>query len=140
MEFVQFAIQKWYLFLALAVTIGLLLGDPLSRRMQGIRGVGPLEATRLLNHDSAVVIDVGDSGEFEAGHISGAINLPLKELPDSLKKLEKHRSKPFVVCCRSGNRSMRAAAILRKGGFEPVYNLEGGLNAWVRDNMPLEKG
>jgi len=139
MEFLQFAIAKWYLFVALAVVVAMLLGDPLTHRLKGVRGVGPMEATRLLNHESAVVVDVGDSGEFEAGHISGAINVPLKTLGDSLKKLEKHREKPLVLVCRSGNRSMRAATILHKQGFAKLYNLDGGLIAWQRENLPLEK-
>lgn len=43
------------------------------------------------------------------------------------------------MTCRSGNRSLRAAVVLRKHGFEKVYSLAGGLGAWQRDNLPLEK-
>jgi rhodanese-related sulfurtransferase len=43
------------------------------------------------------------------------------------------------VSCRSGNRSLKAAVVLRKHGFATVYNLAGGLQAWERDNLPLEK-
>jgi rhodanese-related sulfurtransferase len=45
-----------------------------------------------------------------------------------------------IVSCRSGNRSLRGAIVLRKRGFERVYSLNGGLTAWQRDNLPLAKG
>jgi rhodanese-related sulfurtransferase len=56
-----------------------------------------------------------------------------------LRDLEKHKNKPIIVSCRSGNRSLKGAVILRKHGFATVYNLAGGLQAWERDNLPLEK-
>lgn len=135
----QFVINNWYLFLALAIILALLIGPSLSQRRYGIRSVNPAEAVLLINRESAVVVDVCEPNEYAAGHVPSAVNAPLSSLDKHLKALEKHRHKPVVVACRSGNRSLRAAVMLRKHGFEKVYSLAGGLTAWQRDNLPLEK-
>jgi rhodanese-related sulfurtransferase len=135
----QFVINNWYLFLALAVILAMLIGPTLSQRRYGIKSVNPAEAILLINRESAVVVDVCEPNEYSTGHIPSAVNTPLSGLDKHLKPLEKHKKKPVVVACRSGNRSLRGAVMLRKHGFEKVYNLAGGLVAWQRDNLPLEK-
>ncbi|BAU47000.1 sulfurtransferase [Sulfurifustis variabilis] len=135
----QFVINNWYLFLALAVILAMLIGPTLSQRRYGIKSVNPAEAILLINREAAVVVDVCEPNEYAAGHIPGALSVPLSGFEKHLKPLEKHRKKPVVVACRSGNRSLRGAVTLRKQGFEKVYSLAGGLVAWQRDNLPLEK-
>ena len=135
----QFIINNWYLFVALAIILFLLLAGPISQQMYGIRNANAAEAIRLLNRENGVVVDVCEPKEFSAGHVPNAINLPLSSLKDRLRDLEKHKNKPIIVSCRSGNRSLKGAVILRKHGFATVYNLAGGLQAWERDNLPLEK-
>ena len=73
------------------------------------------------------------------GKAATATNLRLSSLKDRLRDLDKHKNKPVIVSCRSGNRSQKGAVLLRKHGFPTVYNLTGGLQAWERDNLPLEK-
>lgn len=135
----QFVINNWYLFVALAVILFLLAAGPISQQMHGIRNANSAQAIQLLNRENGVVVDVCEPKEFSAGHVPNAINLPLSSLKDQLRDLEKHKNKPIIVSCRSGNRSLKAAVILRKHGFATVYNLAGGLQAWERDNLPLEK-
>lgn len=135
----QFVINNWYLFVALAVILFLLAAGPLSQQMHGIRNANAAQAIQLLNRENGVVVDVCEPKEFSAGHVPNAINLPLSSLKDRMRDLEKHKNKPIIVSCRSGNRSLKAAVILRKHGFATVYNLAGGLQAWERDNLPLEK-
>lgn len=74
------------------------------------------------------VIDVREPQEWQAGHLPGAVHLPLGDLPERLADLP--GDTPVVVVCRSGTRSARAAALLRERGVA-VANLEGGLRAWV---------
>ena len=135
----QFVINNWYLFVALAVILFLLAAGPLSQQMHGIRNAHSAQAIQLLNREHGVVVDVCEPKEFSAGHVPNAINLPLSSLKDRLRDLEKHKNKPIIVSCRSGNRSLKGAVILRRHGFATVYNLAGGLQAWERDNLPLEK-
>lgn len=76
----------------------------------------------------APLVDVRTAGEFIAGHIEGARNIPLAELPDRLLELQPH-GRPVVVYCQSGLRSARAARILRKAGFAQVLDL-GSIRNW----------
>ncbi len=73
------------------------------------------------------VLDVREPDEWSAGHIDGALHIPLAELPGRLAELP--AADPLVVTCRSGGRSSRATAYLQGMGIEAV-NLDGGMHAW----------
>ena len=135
----QFIIHNWYLFAALAVIVFLLLVGPATQRLYGVKNTNAAQTVQLLNREDGVIVDVCEPAEFKAGHIPNAINLPLSSLTDRLRELEKHKNKPMIVTCRAGNRSVKAAVILRKHGFPTVYSLAGGLNAWTKENLPVEK-
>lgn len=135
----EFVIDNWHLFLGLAVVLLLLFADPLQRRFYGVGVVTPLQLPALTGHEHAVVVDVSEPEEFRAGHVPAAIPIPLARLGQELKKLEKYRDRPVVLCCRSGRRSLRGAILLRRNGFVRVYNLGGGILAWQRDGLPVEK-
>jgi rhodanese-related sulfurtransferase len=136
----DFVVANWHLFLALAVVLVLLAGTTLLPRLYGVRSLTSAEAVRLMNQDQGVVVDVCEAGEFKGGHIPHAVSAPLSALANHLGALEKYRQRPVIVSCRSGNRSLRGAIQLRKQGFERVYSLRGGLDAWRRDNLPVETG
>lgn len=101
--------------------------------------MGPLDAVRLMNQ-GALVLDVRSKAEFEAGHILDAKHVPQEELAQSAETLKKYREKAVVACCESGMRSGAAARVLRAQGFTKVVNLQGGLQAWRAENLPLVKG
>jgi len=137
----EFIAQNWYLFAALVV-ISLLIGfDSIRRGGGGANQVSALQLPQLISQENAVVVDVCETEEFERGHILNAINIPLKQLQDQLGQLEKFRAKdkPIVLSCRSGQRANRAAAILRKNEFKKVFTLSGGLTAWEKENLPVER-
>ncbi len=134
-----FVIHNWYLFVALGVILFLLAAGPLTQYIHGIKNVNAARTVQLLNREDGVVVDVCEPKEFQSGHVPSAINLPLSTLPNRLRELDKYRNKPVIVACRAGNRSMKGAVILRKGGFAAVYNLSGGLLAWEKENLPVEK-
>lgn len=135
----QFALNNWPLFLALAVVLGLLLGTSLLPIFYGVKTLSVAEAVRLMNHEQGVVVDVCEPVEYRSGHIPNAINAPLSSIKTHLGSIEKHKNRPMIVSCRSGNRSVKGAMLLRKHGFERVYSLSGGLTAWQRDNLPVAK-
>ncbi|MDO8704970.1 MAG: rhodanese-like domain-containing protein [Sulfuricaulis sp.] len=135
----QFVIHNWYLFVALGVILFLLVAGPITQHLNGIQNANAAQAVQLLNREDGVIVDVCEPKEFQAGHIPSAINLPLASLKDRLRELEKHKNKPLIVACRAGNRSMKGAAILRKHGFPTVYTLSGGMHAWEKENLPVEK-
>lgn len=123
------------LFLALFAILAMLIGGELKHLLGGVSEVGPGEATRMLNHDNAIMIDMRDDKEYRNGHIVNSLHAP----DIKTAKLEKYRNRPMIVYCRSGNKSALYCSKLRKQGFESVYNLKGGVQAWERAELPLTK-
>jgi len=124
---------------AVAFVSGAMLVWPAVRRGAGGASVSTLQATLLMNQKNALVLDVRDAAEYEKGHMLNARNIPLGELEARSAELQKHKAKPVIVVCDTGNRSGRAAAALRKQGFEQVFTLGGGIGAWQQAGLPLEK-
>jgi len=85
--------------------------------------------------EGAQLIDVRQDYEWEAGHISEAVHIPLEQLPAQAESLD--RDRPVVFQCRSGSRSAMATAAFRESGFE-AFNLAGGLLGWVDEGRPIE--
>ena len=81
----------------------------------------------------AAVVDVREPREFSASHLPGAMNIPVGELHSRMGSLPKGR---VVFVCRSGARSLTAAALASRAGVEDIAHLEGGLLAWARDVDP----
>ena len=125
------------LLLATAVISGAMLLWPFVRRSTGGPWVSTAQATQLITREDALVLDVRTPGEYQAGHILGAKNQPLERL-DAVE-VSKRKSQPLIVYCEGGQRSQKAAALLRKQGFEKVVNLHGGLGAWQQAGLPIEK-
>ena len=138
-RFIEFAGNHPELFLALGVISGLLAWTYVRGRFQGWRGVGPAEATLLINHQDAVVLDIREDNEYRDGYILNSVHVPLGQVKDSIGRLEKYKDRPIVVSCRSGSRSGVACATLAKHGFGEVYNLKGGILAWQNASLPLVK-
>jgi rhodanese-related sulfurtransferase len=139
MNVMDFVVSNWFLFAALIVVLFLLYGSAISQKLMGIHSVTAFEAVRLMNQEKAVLVDVCEANEFNDGHILNSVSIPLSNFAARLGELEKHKTKPVILSCRSGNRSGKAATMLRKNGFESVHNLAGGLTAWQRENLPVEK-
>jgi rhodanese-related sulfurtransferase len=110
----------------------------LRARVQGFAALSSMQAVRLMNH-GALVIDLRGKESFDAGHIGDARNVPAAELESQADALKKWRDKTVITYCDSGSSGAGAARTLTKLGFTKVFNLEGGLNAWIKDNLPLMK-
>ncbi len=138
-QYIEFALKYWYLFLALFVILGLLIGNEVLRLLRGITAVNPTRALQLMNHENAVVLDIGREGEYKQGHIPDARHIPQDALKKRLKELDKLKNRPIIVYGRSGSNPASACALLKKSGFETVHSLSGGLNAWQDANLPISK-
>ena len=136
-QLIEFAGNHLMLVIALFVIAGALAWNLAAGG--GKNNIPPHEATTLINREEAVVIDVRPIADYNKGHIVDAINLPINGFKNQIKQLEKHRQKPVIVSCRSGNQSQMACRQLRKAGFEKVYNLRGGVFAWQSANLPLTR-
>ena len=132
-------VEKNWLLLLTFVASGLMLLWPLvARRLSPVKEVGTLDATRLINHEDAVLLDVRETNELATGKLPNAIHIPLSQLTDRVGELAKLTSRPVVIYCARGTRSRGAAAALAKAGFAGIYQLHGGLKAWKDAGLPLE--
>lgn len=86
------------------------------------------------------VLDVRDSGDFAAGHIDGARNIPLPELKQRLAELADWRDRPVAVVCRTDRRSAQAVKWLAEQGFRRPVLVRDGMQRWQSDGLPLRKG
>ncbi|MDR0358766.1 MAG: rhodanese-like domain-containing protein [bacterium] len=97
------------------------------------RSAGPAEATALIE-EGALLLDVRDRTEWNAGHARVARHVPLAQLPSHMDSLPEGQL--VITVCRSGLRSSRAARLLADHGHE-VVNLTGGMIAWARAGLPV---
>jgi len=134
----QFLNDNWMLASLALASGSMLVWSFVGSKLSGIDEADTLKATRLYN-DDALVLDVREDKEFAAGHIPKAKHIPLGQLSSRLNELDKFKGKPVLVTCRSGQRSARACRMLKKAGFETVYNQAGGIIAWERANLPVTK-
>ena len=138
-QIMEFAGNHVVLVSAFFVILSLLIIN-LATDPGGKYAVDPRQATELINHDDAVIVDVRSMAEFKDGHIINAVNIPLNGFKNQLGQLDKHNDRPVVVCCRSGSRSGAAVRILRQAGYERAHNLRGGMLAWENANLPVKRG
>lgn len=92
--------------------------------------IGPEKFNELMQSADAVVIDVRPEAELVEGEIEGHITINFFDpsFQEEIDKLE--RNKTYLLHCRSGNRSGKACAMMSQMGFEKLYNLDGGIQAW----------
>jgi rhodanese-related sulfurtransferase len=135
----QFLQNNFWVF-TLALTSGVMLfWSYFGNRLRGIKEVDHIAAMQLINHKNALMLDVREQSEYAAGHVVNSKLIPLGKLRERIGELEKYRERPIVVICRSGQRSASACALLGKQGFAQAYNLNGGITAWQKASLPLEK-
>jgi len=107
-------------------------------RLQAFAALSAMQAVRLMNQ-GALVLDLRSKDSFDAGHIGDARNVPAADLESQADTLKKWRDKNVITYDDSGGGGPTAVRTLTKLGFTKVFNLQGGLNAWVKDNLPLTK-
>ena len=100
-----------------------------------------LEATKFAekinNEKNAVLLDVRTSGEFTRGALQNAINIDINSSNFEAEVSKLDKNKVYLVYCLSGARSASAVNYMLKNGFKEAYNLQGGLLAWQRNNLPM---
>lgn len=138
-DFSQFVSRHWILWLLFILILFAIIILELRNKAQGSKKLTPQSLTHLVNRESAVVLDIRPSELFAKGHITGSINIPLKQLEKKIIKLKKYESKPIVCVCAMGQTAVSAAEKLQKQGFGHVYILTGGINAWKAAGFPLIK-
>ncbi|MFS0672601.1 MULTISPECIES: rhodanese-like domain-containing protein [Ornithinibacillus] len=97
--------------------------------IKGITNISVQEVKDKFKENNVQFIDVRTPGEYKANHRKPFKNIPLSNLSGKMDKLDKQ--KEIVVICQSGMRSTKAAKMLKKQGFETIYNVKGGMSAWI---------
>lgn len=102
---------------------------------RSISVVPSISVQQLHDRAGTPLIDVREVHEFEAGHVPGAVNMPMSTLGDHLGELP---AEPFDVICAVGGRSGRVAEALNARGHEAT-NVDGGTDAWIAAGFPIER-
>jgi rhodanese-related sulfurtransferase len=134
----NFFLDNWHLFLVAFFSGGLLLWPVVRKGAGGAGSVGTSEAVRQINREKGVLIDVSEPAEYAAAHASGSRNVPLGQLEGS-KDLPTNKALPLLIMCPTGSRASRAAAQLRKAGYEKAVAVTGGIAAWREAQLPVSK-
>ncbi|TFH26698.1 MAG: rhodanese-like domain-containing protein, partial [Promethearchaeota archaeon] len=92
------------------------------------------EAEKIIKKLNPIVLDVRSSQEFEYSHLFNAINIPLKELEGRILELETEKVNAILVYCKTGINSQLASSLLFSYGFTKIYNMLGGIQAWIEAN------
>ncbi len=135
-QFFEFISNHPFLVGAFVVLLVLFIRNESQR---GGQAVSAQELVDLVNKSEAVVLDVRDKKEYDAGHIAQALNVPYASLESRLDELKKYQERTVVVACKMGQHAGAAGTMLRKNGFANVRRLTGGIAEWRNQNMPVVK-
>lgn len=114
-----------FLLIAAALIAGLYIKKFLTAR--SVKHYSPADVKeKMKNTRSSILLDVRTPAERNSGNIKNSIHIPLHELRSRKDELNKYKDKEIICYCRSGNRSVSAAALLRKSGFNAA-NMKGGI-------------
>ncbi len=138
-ELTQFVARHWALVSAFVIVLILLFLEEAEAQIGGANQLSVTEATHLMNHEKAVVIDLRDADAFKRGHIIGAKHFYEADLEKHQEKIEKHRKKTIILVDANGAKAARIAARLKKENYENVRVLKGGMSAWAGADMPIVK-
>ena len=103
--------------------------------LAGIVEISPTEAQAAVAKAYSQFIDVRTPEEYAGGYAERAENIPLDTLAANFDRLKK--GDPVYVICQTGNRSKKAAEMLKEAGFKSIYNVSGGTAAWQAAGLPM---
>lgn len=138
-EYLAFAARNWPLVTAFGIVLVLIVIDEARRHVRSASELEPPAAVALINR-GAVVVDCRKAEQHAEGHITGSRHIPLEELGERVKELKRRKAKPVIAVTANNRETGMAISTLRHAGFEQVFVIKGGLAAWIKQHLPLEKG
>ena len=129
----DFFVNNVALFFLIVVSGLLLILPNRSKKIISVK-----ESVVLINRQPTILVDVRNANEFTLGRIDNSLNIPLDQLAENIDKLKKNPNKTILVYCQKGFRSSQAVKILNKLGIDSAVSIEGGLDAWQKDNLPIK--
>lgn len=104
-----------------------------------IQHVDAKQAQKLIEDKKVITLDIRTPDEFNRGKIAGAKNIDF-QAPDFEQRIDAlDKSKSYLVHCASGGRSTRSLALFEQHQFQSIYHLDGGIKAWEKAGLPVEK-
>ncbi|HEY7773943.1 MAG TPA: rhodanese-like domain-containing protein [Marinagarivorans sp.] len=135
MGWIDFVAEQWML---VALLLALVVAFVTLEGKKGGKAVSYHEVSRMLNNETAILLDVRDAADYKAGHIIDAINIPHGSLATRLNELDKYKGKHVIVTDKMGQHSGHAGKVLRDAGFEAV-RMKGGMMEWMAQKLPVIK-
>ena len=114
--------------------------DMIKEARSQIQCISLSEAKKLIKDNSAIILDVREKVEFDAGHIASAqhISRGVLEMMIENHPAFKDKSQTVLLYCKTGGRSALATATLKKMGFTSLFSLDGGFDGWSKDQIVPE--
>jgi len=132
--------RRWTELAARALSV-VLLATPVAGSASHLDAhIAPAQLAQRLSTDEApVIVDVRTPEEFHAGHVPGAVNVPVQELPGRISELRPYRGAEIVLYCEAGPRAIYAGHLLAEQGFTEVRILTGHMSAWRAAGLPAQR-
>ena len=137
--YISFLMEHWIAASGFVIILLILVINEWRHRAFGVQGITPQQLVEILNHANGVVLDVRAKEQFEKGSVLNAINIPYDDVKNQLNTLSKYKTKPVIVVCQKGLSAPKTANLLKNEGFTQVYYLEGGIEVWQSNGMPIFK-
>ncbi|MDB9861592.1 rhodanese-like domain-containing protein [Gammaproteobacteria bacterium] len=133
-EFSLFLSEYWYLSFPLFLTIILWSRHEMNR---GGNKISCTDLTKLVNKNSASLIDLRTANEFETGHIANSVNMPHDEFEKYDHRISSDLEIPIILICSTGRQSVNIGEDLLKKDYSNVNILSGGIMTWQQEGLPL---
>ncbi|KXF82740.1 rhodanese-like domain-containing protein [Enterovibrio coralii] len=137
-QFIEFVQSNLILSLVWVGLVVALIVSVIKQKTAAYKIVTPNDATVLVNRENGVIVDIRSRDDYRAGHIAGALHVLAKDIKaNTFGEIEKHKSDPIIVVCKTGQTAVESANALAQAGFENVNVLKDGLISWNEANLPL---
>jgi rhodanese-related sulfurtransferase len=126
-------------YILVSAFVFLLVAFVINEGKQGGAAITPTNLVNLVNREGAVLLDIRDPKEYSAGHIAGALSMPVSSIDARIGELESEKGKPVVLVCKMGQQASATGRKLKALGFENVRRLSGGMAEWTAGSLPVVK-
>lgn len=108
---------------------------------ESYKDISPRQVKDMLDKGKkgVILLDVRTNREYISGHLKNSILIPIQVLKERIDEISAFKDKELIIYCAVGGRSSRTASYLTNSGFNKVYNMSGGINAWSRQGYEIER-
>ena len=138
-QYIEFASAHWMLVTAFLAVTYFLIQDIFDTSTRKYQTISPMITVTKLNTGHPIIVDVREASEFNKGHITDAIHIPVANMEAQVNKIELYKKDEVIVVCHTGTRSTAACTTLSKLGFENVFLMIGGMQSWEENKLPIVK-